>query len=78
MLTIPSTHLVIISYKDEGNRIRRFYQQIGRKSQITLLIGPHFGDIQILSNNYLPNLGIDRITFRKTELLHRSGLTHSI
>jgi hypothetical protein len=73
MLTIPSTHLVIISFGDEGNRISSFCKLVGRKAQISLLIGPHFGDMPILVENYLPKPAIDRITIRQTELLRNRG-----
>lgn len=73
MLTIPSTHLVIISYSDEGSRISSFCEQVGRKAQISLLIGPHFGDMPTLVENYLPKPAIDRITIRQTELLRNRG-----
>lgn len=73
MLTIPSTHLVIISYGDEGGRISNFCNNVGRKAQISLLIGPHFGDMSTLVENYLPKPAIDRITMRQTELLKNRG-----
>ncbi len=69
MLPIPSTHLVIISYGDEGGRVSRFCDAVGRKAQISLLIGPHFADMTTLAQNYLPKPAIDRITMRQTELL---------
>lgn len=73
MLTIPSTHLVIISYGDVGRRISSFCRQVGRKAQMSLLIGPHFGDMSTLVENYLPKPAIDRITIRQTELLRNRG-----
>jgi hypothetical protein len=69
MLTIPSTHLVIISYSDPLGRIMKLYEKIGRPAQITLLIGNHLGDFQTLVDNYLPKPAIDKTTFRMTELL---------
>lgn len=73
MLTIPSTHLVIISFGDEGGRISSFCNQIGRKAQISLLIGQHFGSMPTLVENYLPKPAIDRITIRQTDLLRNRG-----
>ena len=73
MLTMPSTHVVIISYGDEGGRISSFCKQVGRKAQISLLIGPHFGSMATLVENYLPKPAIDRITIRQTELLRNRG-----
>jgi hypothetical protein len=69
MLTIPSTHLVIISYDTAGGRIPRFVEKVGREAQISLLIGNHFGDIVTLVKHYLPKSAIDRITIRKSELI---------
>lgn len=73
MLTIPSTHLVIISFGDEGGRISSFCKHVGRKAQISLLIGSHFGSMSTLVENYLPKPAIDRITIRQTELLRNRG-----
>ena len=73
MLTIPSTHLVIISFGDEGKRISSFCKQVGKKAQISLLIGPHFGNMPTLVENYLPKPAIDLITIRQTELLRNRG-----
>ncbi len=73
MLTIPSTHLVIISFGDEGGRISSFCKHVGRKAQISLLIGPHFGNMSTLVENYLPKPAIDRITIRQSELLRNRG-----
>lgn len=69
MLTIPSTHLVIISHSDPLGRIMRMYEKLGRHAQITLLIGNHLGDFQTLVDNYLPKPAIDKTTFRMAELL---------
>lgn len=69
MLTIPSAHLVIISYDDPLERIMKTYERLGRPAQITLLIGNHLGDFQTLVDNYLPKPAIDRTTFRMAELL---------
>ena len=48
MLSIPATHLVIISYDDAGGRLRTFCDNAAHEAQITLLIGPHFGDLGTL------------------------------
>ncbi len=68
MLTIPSTHLVIISYDSSGGRIERFCFNVGHEAQISLLIGPHFGNLADLVENYLPKPAIDQISIRKTNL----------
>lgn len=69
MLTIPSTHLVIISYSDPLGRIMRTYQRLGRGAQVTLLLGNHLGDLKTLVDHYLPKPAIDRTTFRMADLL---------
>ena len=69
MLTIPSTHLVVIAHGDRLGRIMRTYERLGRHAQVTLLIGDHVGDFQTLIDNYLPKPAIDRTTFRMAELL---------
>jgi hypothetical protein len=67
MLTIPSTHLVIISFDDPLERIMKVYEK--RSSQISLLVGSEFGDITKLTSNYLPKAAIDKASFRMGELL---------
>jgi hypothetical protein len=69
MLTIPSTHLVIISFDDPLKRIMKTYEKLGRHAQITLLIGDHIGEFKTLVDHYLPKSAIDRTTFRMAELL---------
>ena len=69
MLTIPSTHLVIISYDDHLGRIMRFYDELGRHAQMTLVLGDHLADLRTLVDRYLPKAAIDRTTFRMAELL---------
>lgn len=69
MLTIPSTHLVVISHGDPLGRIMSTYERLGRHPQITLLIGDHLGDFRNLVDYYLPKPAIDRTTFRMGELL---------
>lgn len=69
MLTIPSTHLVIISHGDPLGRIMRLYGRGGRKAQVTILLGDHLGDFRALVDRYLPKPAIDRTTFRMADLL---------
>lgn len=69
MLTIPSTHLVVISYDDPLDRIMKTYERLGRHAQISLLIGNHIGEFQTLVDHYLPKPAIDRTTFRMADLL---------
>ena len=71
MLSIPSTHLVVISFDDAKGRLPVFCENVGREAQITLLFGSHFGDLGTLVEHYLPKPAIDRTTWRMVELLGR-------
>lgn len=78
MLTIPSTHLVVISYGFPGaaephGRVDNFLTSIGRPHQTTLMLGQHFGDLNTLVENYLPRPAMDPISFKMSELLQRRG-----
>lgn len=78
MLTIPSTHLVVISFNDPIGRILQFYYDSSHYAQISVLLGNNLGDITNLSNDYLPKSAIDRTTIRMAELLqHRLGASSS-
>ncbi|GAA4497524.1 SIR2 family protein [Gluconacetobacter tumulicola] len=70
MLTIPSTHLVVFAYNAD-DRLKSFLART-REAQVSLLIGPHFGDLTTLIENYLPKPTLDYVTSRMTELMkHR-------
>lgn len=69
MLTIPSAHLVIISYCDPLGRIMRTYERFGRGAQVTLLLGDHLGDLKTLVDHYLPKPAIDRTTIRMADVI---------
>ena len=71
MLTIPSTHLVMISYDDPLGRIMRTYEEMGRPPQISLLVGPELANLATLTMNYLPKAAIDKATFRMSELIRQ-------
>lgn len=77
MLTIPSTHLVIIAYNDSLGRIMKTFQEIGRPSQISLLIGPELANIVSLTNHFLPKPSIDRTTIRMNEILKQRYSTNT-
>src|SRR5699024_2293768 len=53
-LTIPSAHLVVISYGDSLGRIMEAFETWGHKSQMSLLIGPELADLTTLTKHYLP------------------------
>jgi len=76
MLTIPSTHLVIISYDCASNRINKFIEVVN-PAQITLVIGSHLGSIKPLVDNYLPKAAIDRIQERMFRNLEKRKIVET-
>jgi hypothetical protein len=78
LLTIPSTHLVIIAFDDIGDRIKNFYSRAKRPVQISLMLGSHFGDLKTLVDYYLPKPAIDRTTYRMVDLLKARGAVSSL
>lgn len=76
MLSIPSTHIVIISYDKADDRIENFVSK-NNLAQFTLLIGNHLGDMKTLVENYLPKAAIDRITERENKYREKTGRTSS-
>lgn len=77
MLTIPSTHIVIISYKDEDSRIIQFYNNCGHSDQISLLIGEDIANITALTGLYLPKSAIDKTSIKMAELLKQRISTNN-
>lgn len=73
MLTIPSTHVVIVSWDDASGRIPAFCEAVGRRSQMSLLIGSHFGDLGTLVTNYLPKPAVDLVAIREATLRDSRG-----
>lgn len=71
MLTIPSTHLVIICYDDNTGRIMKKYEQWGHQSQISLIIGEDIANINDLVDFYLPKPSIDRASIRMADILRQ-------
>lgn len=77
-LTIPSTHLVVISYDDNLGRIMDAFETWGHKSQMSLLIGSELADLTTLTKHYLPKPSIDFASRRMGELLRqRHGESHA-
>lgn len=85
MLTIPSTHLVVIAwdrnYANEGDpvnfgssreRIVKFLED-KNSAQCTLIIGEHFADLKNLVEFYLPKSAIDRLTVKMQKLKDNRG-----
>lgn len=69
MLTIPSTHLVVIDYSDSTGRIMEKFEQWGRQSQMSLIIGKDTANIDDLVDYYLPKPSIDRASIRMADIL---------
>ena len=66
MLTLRSTHLLVIAFGDPGNRTARFLGSVAPE-QYSLLYGSHFGDLGSLVDNYLPQPGSEEATLREAE-----------
>lgn len=77
MLTIPSSHLVIISYNNADGRIKNFFEQVN-KAQVTLLIGNKLGALKELVDLYLPKAAIDRISIREARIKKDRGVIPSL
>ncbi len=71
MLTIPSTHLVVIDYNDSTGRIMDKYSTWGHQSQMSLIIGKDIANIDDLVNYYLPKPSIDRASIRMADILRQ-------
>ena len=69
MLTIPSTHLVVMSFDDVGGRIMKKIDEFGRSSQISLIIGQEIANLQTLVDYFMPKPSIDKASIRMDELL---------
>ena len=69
MLTIPSTHLVVIDYSDSTGRIMNKFEQWGHQSQMSLIIGKDTANIDDLVDYYLPKPAIDRASIRMADIL---------
>lgn len=73
MLTISSTHLVIISFNNCDGRVELFTAQNGHEDQISLLIGEHFAGLRSLTDNYLPRTLIEPLRQRKAAIAAARG-----
>ena len=71
MLTIPSTHLVVISYDEMNGRIMEKYKEFGRHSQISLIIGNGVADLKTLVDYFLPKPSIDSALIKMSQLLEQ-------
>ena len=68
MLTISSTHLLIISYDDKNDRIKTFASAHGRVGQVSYLIGPSVANIQTLVTELLPRPASEPMRLREAEI----------
>lgn len=71
MLTIPSTHLVVIDFSDSTGRIKEKYTAWGHQSQMSLIIGKDIANIDALVDYYLPKPSIDRASMRMADILRQ-------
>jgi hypothetical protein len=65
MLTLRSTHLLVISRDDAGGRVSTFLNRVPAE-QYSLLLGSHFGDLGTLVDHYLPRPGPEQILLRQS------------
>jgi hypothetical protein len=59
MLTIPSTHIVAISYDWCSGRLERFTDSVGRSSPVSLIVGPQLANLPFLVDHLLPKPAIE-------------------
>ena len=77
MLTIPSTHVVIIAFDDNEGRCMQFYKNCGHSDQISLIIGKDIANITSLTDWYLPKSAIDKTSIKMAELLKQRISTNT-
>lgn len=73
MLTIPTSHLVVIAYSDEGNRISAFAEEYQSTGQVSLIVGPTFGDLESLTAKWLPKPSTANIARLQADILSASA-----
>jgi hypothetical protein len=69
MLTISSTHLLIISYGDDGARVSTLVKEYERTGQVSLLMGPAFADLNRLTHDWLPRPATASLTRVQSDIL---------
>lgn len=75
MLTLSSTHVVIMSFDNCGGRLERFCQKAGHEQQITLLVGNHFAHLDTLTQWYLPRTLVEPLVQRRASIVAARGPT---
>lgn len=73
MLSIPSTHLLIISYDDPANRIARFVEAQSRLGQVSSMIGPSMAGLPALVGSWLPWPSADFLLEGRARVERRRG-----
>ena len=73
MLSLPSTHLIIISYDHASGRVVRFIRDQTERDQISLLLGSHFGDLKNLATRLLPQPSMSDVWIRRKRLMDDRG-----
>lgn len=73
MLTLSSTHLVIMSFDNCGGRLEKFCNSVGHEQQITLLVGSHFAHLGTLTQWYLPRTLVEPVVQRKAGIVAARG-----
>lgn len=68
MLTIPSTHLLIISWDDASGRIRAFSEDHRRTGQVSLLVGQEMAGLPSLVERWLPWPSAEFLLQRRAQL----------
>lgn len=75
MLTIPSTHLLIISFGDDGGRVTKFVEDYRLTGQVSLMLGPAFADLTRLTRDWLPRPGTSALARAQTSILGATTLS---
>jgi hypothetical protein len=68
MLTIPSTHLLVISYDDTSGRITQFAEDHRRLGQVSLMIGPRMAGLPGLIGSWLPWPSAEFLLTRRAQI----------
>lgn len=74
MLSIPSTHLLIMSYDDASDRISRFMADRTRSGQVSLMIGRSMADLRAIVGSWLPWPSADFLLEGRASVHRRRGV----
>ena len=79
MLTIPSTHLLIISWDDTSGRIQRFADDHRRIGQVSLIVGSAVAGLPSLVERWLPWPSAEFLLQRRAQIFRdrNTGLARS-